>query len=359
MYKKYIFIVTALVLSGCQQTSVSLGNYTIDSASFTSYSTCETKTLKNKEFNSLWHRMRSGFCFNNVNSSRISQELKWMKKNKQFVYRSIERSKPYLFHILNYLEQKNLPHELALLPMVESGFQPFAYSASRAAGIWQFIPPTAREYGLKMNWHYDGRRDVLESTKAATYFLSDMHRHFKGNWLLAIASYNTGAGNVGKAIDRANNIFTKPSYWDLDLPRETELYVPRLLALAKIVNNPSKYGFKSANMKNPIFRDILKKSQEIISGWGGKMYFVYLPDFATYSTGSEHLYRNFVIQTATDLNIPIIDIHSEIFEPHPDPLSFFPLRVAGHYNKKGYKLISELISKRLKKDGYITIKSKK
>ena len=250
MYKKYIFIATALVLSGCQQTSVSLGNYTIDSASFTSYSTCETKTLKNKEFNSLWHRMRSGFCFNNVNSSRISQELKWMKRNKQFVYRSIERSKPYLFHILNYLEQKNLPHELALLPMVESGFQPFAYSASRAAGIWQFIPPTAREYGLKMNWHYDGRRDVLESTKAATYFLSDMHRHFKGNWLLAIASYNTGAGNVGKAIDRANNIFTKPSYWDLDLPRETELYVPRLLALAKIVNNPSKYGFKLANMKN-------------------------------------------------------------------------------------------------------------
>ena len=250
MYKKYIFIVAALIISGCQQTSVSLGKYTIDTPSFSSYSTCETKTLKNREFNNLWHRMRSGFCFNSINSSRIAQELKWMKKNKEFVYRSIERSKPYLFHILNYLEQKNLPHELALLPMVESGFQPFAYSASRAAGIWQFIPPTAREYGLKMNWHYDGRRDVLESTKAATYFLSDMHRHFKGNWLLAIASYNTGAGNVGKAIDKANNIFTKPSYWDLDLPRETELYVPRLLALAKIVNDPSKYGFKLAKMKN-------------------------------------------------------------------------------------------------------------
>jgi membrane-bound lytic murein transglycosylase D len=134
--------------------------------------------------------------------------------------------------------------------MVESGFQPFAYSSSRAAGIWQFIPPTAREYGLKMNWLYDGRRDVLESTKAATYFLGDMHRHFKGNWLLAIASYNTGAGNVGKAIDRANNIFTKPSYWDLDLPRETELYVPRLLALSKIIENPKKYGFKLPKLEN-------------------------------------------------------------------------------------------------------------
>jgi membrane-bound lytic murein transglycosylase D len=91
---------------------------------------------------------------------------------------------------------------------------------------------------------------VLESTKAATYFLGDMHRHFKGNWLLAIASYNTGAGNVGKAIDRANNIFTKPSYWDLDLPRETELYVPRLLALSKIIENPKKYGFKLPKLDN-------------------------------------------------------------------------------------------------------------
>ena len=172
------------------------------------------------------------------------------EKNKKFVYRSIERARPYLFHILEHLEIRNLPHELSLLPMVESGFQPFAYSSSRAAGIWQFIPPTAREYGLKMNWLYDGRRDVLESTKAATYFLGDMHRHFRGNWLLAIASYNTGAGNVGKAIDRANNLFTKPSYWDLDLPRETELYVPRLLALSKIIENPRKYGFKLPELDN-------------------------------------------------------------------------------------------------------------
>ena len=135
-----------LVLSGCQQTSISLGQYTIDSSNFNSSSTCETKSLKNKEFNNLWHRMRSGFCFNNINSSRISQELKWMKKNKQFVYRSVERSKPYLFHILNYLEQKNLPHELALLPIVESGFQPFAYSASRAAGISLPLAPIRKNF---------------------------------------------------------------------------------------------------------------------------------------------------------------------------------------------------------------------
>ena len=95
MYKKYIFIAALLVISGCQQTSIDLGQYTLDTPSFSSYSTCDTQTLKNKEFNNLWHRMRSGFCFNSINSSRISQELKWMKKNKEFVYRSIERSKPY------------------------------------------------------------------------------------------------------------------------------------------------------------------------------------------------------------------------------------------------------------------------
>ena len=274
MYKKYFLIIVVLLISGCQHTaSRSLSEFTSGNGLLGVNSTCETAKLQNKNFNSVWTRMRSGFCFKNINSSRISEELKWMKKNKSFVYRSIDRSKPYLFHILSYLEKRNLPHELALLPMVESGFQPFAYSTSRAAGIWQFIPPTAREYGLKMNWLYDGRRDVLESTKAATYFLRDMHRHFKGNWLLAIASYNTGAGNVGKAIDRANNLFTKPSYWDLNLPRETELYVPRLLALSKIIANPQRYGFDLPAIPNKKFtstvnfRDPLDfKTLSIITG---------------------------------------------------------------------------------------------
>ena len=259
MHKKYIFILVTLILSGCQQASIeSLSQSSIDRPSLSIKSTCETRSLQGKKFDSIWNRMRSGFCFRDIHSSRITEELKWMKRNKDFVYRSIERSKPYLHHILSYLEKRNLPHELALLPMVESGFQPFAYSASRAAGIWQFIPPTAREYGLKMNWLYDGRRDVLESTRAATYFLGDMHRHFKGNWLLAIASYNTGAGNVGKAIDKANKLFGKPSYWDLNLPRETELYVPRLLALSKIIYNPTRYGFNIPEIQNKRFTKKVK-----------------------------------------------------------------------------------------------------
>ena len=148
------------------------------------------------------------------------------------------------------MEKNNLPFELALLPIVESGYQPYAYSPSKAAGIWQFIPPTAKEYGLRRNWWYDGRRDIDKSTKAAAHFLKDMHRHFKRDWLLAIASYNTGAGKVGRSIKKANYTLGDKTFWDLDLPRETELYVPRLLALAKIIKNPSKYGFNLPKLNN-------------------------------------------------------------------------------------------------------------
>ena len=114
-----------------------------------------------------------------MHSSRVDKEIKWFLNNKDFIYRSIERSKPFLFHIVKELEKRNLPFELALLPLVESGYQPFAHSPSKASGIWQFIPPTAREYKLSKSWWYDGRRDILNSTKAASRFLRDMHRHFK------------------------------------------------------------------------------------------------------------------------------------------------------------------------------------
>ena len=148
------------------------------------------------------------------------------------------------------IEKRNLPFELALLPLVESGYQPFAHSPSKASGICQFIPPTAREYKLSKSWWYDGRRDIVHSTKAASRFLRDMHRHFKNDWLLAIASYNTGAGNVGKSIRRANFTFGNVNYWELNLPKETEIYVPKLLALRDIIASSDRYGIRLAKLPN-------------------------------------------------------------------------------------------------------------
>ena len=211
---------------------------------------CKTQTLANKNYKDIWTKTRSGFCLDTVYSPRVEKEIQWFLKNKDFLYRSLDRAKPFLYHVLQELERNNLPFELALLPVVESGYQPYAYSPSKAAGIWQFIPPTAKEYGLKKNWWYDGRRDIFASTKAASHFLKDMKRHFKGDWLLAIASYNTGAGNVGKSIKKANYVIGKKTFWDLNLPSETEIYVPKLIALRDIMANPDNYGIDIPYLAN-------------------------------------------------------------------------------------------------------------
>jgi membrane-bound lytic murein transglycosylase D len=211
---------------------------------------CSTHKLAGKRYSSIWEKTRSGFCLDTVYSPRVNKEIDWFMNNKEFLYRSLDRARPFLYHVILELERNNLPFELALLPIVESGYQPYAYSPSKAAGIWQFIPPTAREYGLKKNWWYDGRRDIFASTKAASHFLKDMKRHFKGDWLLAIASYNTGAGNVGKSIKKANYVLGNKTFWDLDLPRETEIYVPKLIALRDIMANPAAYGIRLPALPN-------------------------------------------------------------------------------------------------------------
>ena len=219
---------------------------------------CNTYELKGQKFTSVWEKVNAGFCLDVVHSSRVDKEINWFLNNKAFIYRSIERSKPFLYHVISELEKNNLPFELALLPIVESGYQPYAYSPSKAAGIWQFIPPTAKEYKLSSNWWYDGRRDVLNSTKAAAHFLRDMHRHFKKDWLLAIASYNTGAGKVGRSIRKVKYVIGKTSFWDLSLPRETEIYVPKLLALRDIISNPRKYNINLPQLKNKPYTKFTK-----------------------------------------------------------------------------------------------------
>ena len=242
-----IIILCASFITSCNQ-SISYKRPQI-LANFGSFE-CETHKLAKISYSDVWDKVRSGFCLDTVYSSRVDREIQWFQNNKSFLYRSIERAKPFLYHVIVELEKNNLPFELALLPIVESGYQPYAYSPSKAAGIWQFIPPTAREYGLKKNWWYDGRRDIFASTKAASHFLRDMKRHFKGDWLLAIASYNTGAGNVGKSIKKANYTLGNKTFWDLKLPRETEIYVPKLIALRDIISNPGSYGITIPSLPN-------------------------------------------------------------------------------------------------------------
>jgi membrane-bound lytic murein transglycosylase D len=190
----------------------------------------------------LWGRMRSRFTLEPASHARVIQELNWYKKNPKYIARIEQRAEPYLYFILEELEKRQMPGEIALLPAVESAYQPFAYSPGRAAGLWQFIPSTGKSFGLKQNWWYDGRRDIVESTRAALDYLQRLHRQFDGDWELALASYNSGAGTVRRAERRNLKQGKETDYWSLSLPRETRFYVPRLLALTEIFREPEKYS---------------------------------------------------------------------------------------------------------------------
>ncbi len=189
----------------------------------------------------LWPRLREGYALPEIDHPRVETYLEWYGRHPHYIERVMERGHRYLHYITTRLEEEGMPAELALLPIVESAFDPFAYSHGRASGIWQFVPATGRQYGLKQNWWYDGRRDIVASTDAAIRYLKYLNELFDGDWLLALASYNTGQGNVMRRM-RANERQGKPTdFWSLRLPRETQAYVPQLLALSQIVKNPEQF----------------------------------------------------------------------------------------------------------------------
>ncbi len=191
----------------------------------------------------IWDVFRENVSLNLAeDNQRIKVQRDWYSRNQAYITRVLTRAEPYIYHILDETVERNLPSELALLPIVESAFDPFAYSHGRAAGIWQFIPGTGKAYGLKQTWWYEGRRDPVASTEAALNYLERLNKQFDGDWMLALASYNSGAGTVRRAI-RRNKAAGKPTdFWSLDLPKETRAYVPKLIALSQIFFEPKKYN---------------------------------------------------------------------------------------------------------------------
>ncbi|NOX43523.1 MAG: LysM peptidoglycan-binding domain-containing protein [Gammaproteobacteria bacterium] len=199
------------------------------------------KDQENSPENDLWERIRLGFKLDHSHPG-IRHDLKWYAEHQAYLDRVVDRAQPYLFFIVSEAEQRGIPAEIALLPIVESAFQPFAYSHGRAAGIWQFIPGTGKMFGLKQNWWYDGRRDIYASTQAAMTYLKKLNKQFNNDWLLALAAYNSGPGTVKRAINKNKRTNRPIDFWSLQLPKETRGYVPKLLAISKIVANPSKYN---------------------------------------------------------------------------------------------------------------------
>ncbi|MFK7731903.1 MAG: LysM peptidoglycan-binding domain-containing protein [Pseudomonadales bacterium] len=198
--------------------------------------------LPAKKHADLWTRIEQGFEIPKQTNKRISAQKQWFLRNTDYMDRVSRRSARYLHYVVTELEEANMPMELALLPIVESAFDPFAYSHARASGMWQFIGATGKRYGMKQNWWYDGRRDIVASTAGAIAYLRDLQKEFNGDWLLALAAYNTGEGNVRKAIRRNKRAGKPTDFWSLRLPRETRMYVPRLLAVAELLQQKNSNG---------------------------------------------------------------------------------------------------------------------
>ncbi len=206
---------------------------------------------------SIWKRMFALYALPDIDNKRVERQIKRFLKHPEQLVKIQRRAEPYLHLIMDEIEAKKIPGEIALLPIIESSYRATVTSPASAAGLWQFIPSTGLSFGLKQNWWYDGRRDVYASTQAATHYLKKLSRSFKGDWFLALASYNVGIGNVKKAIRRNKRSNLKADYWNLRLPKETRDYVPKLLALAKLFAQAEKYNLPLKAIPNkPFFKSV-------------------------------------------------------------------------------------------------------
>jgi peptidoglycan lytic transglycosylase D len=205
---------------------------------------------------SLWKRVRNGFALPEIDSPLVARHEAWFLNHPDYFQRMIERSRLYLYFIVEEIDKRNMPMEVALLPMIESAYNPVAYSRARAVGIWQFMPSTGKRYGLQQNWWYDGRRDVLAATRAALDYLEKLHEEFN-DWQLALAAYNWGENGVSRAITR-NRAQSKPTaYRNLRMPRETRNYLPKLQAVRNIITNPALLSFPLEDIPNqPYFTSV-------------------------------------------------------------------------------------------------------
>jgi membrane-bound lytic murein transglycosylase D len=248
-------VVAILLTSGCatlntpsppNEDSYSNGS-TLESDTYSESAEESINTLQDEDTQgsgggNFWQQVREGFLLSTAPRESVTRQISFYSREPRQVESILQRGEPYLAYIYEEVRKRDFPNEIVLLPFIESGYDPYAYSHGHAAGLWQFIPGTGTHYGLKQDWWYDGRRDVVASTDAALNYLDNLQQTFDGDWLLALAAYNAGEGTVNQAIKRNQQKGKPVDFWHLDLPRETRIYVPRLLAISAIIRQPGKYG---------------------------------------------------------------------------------------------------------------------
>ena len=226
----------------------------------------------------LWDRIRRGFAMPDLTTDLVSERELWYSSRPDYVARMTERGNKYLFYIVEELERRNMPSELALLPFIESAFNPQAVSSAKAAGMWQFMPATGRDFALKQNMFRDDRRDVIESTRAALDYMQRLYGMF-GDWHLALAAYNWGEGSVQRAIKKAKLAGTGTAYTDLAMPMETRMYVPKLQAVKNIVANPDSFRVNLPDVGNHPYFQTVDIRRDIDVALAAKLAEVPLEDF--------------------------------------------------------------------------------
>ncbi len=226
----------------------------------------------------LWQRLRAGFRMPDAEASLVQVHENWFAARQAYLSRAVQRSRLYLFHIAEEVERRDMPMEIALLPMIESAYNPMALSPQKASGIWQFIPSTGKVFGLQQNAWYDGRRDILAATDAALDYLQILHRMF-GDWELALAAYNCGEGCVGRAVARNQARGLPTDYASLELPAETRHYVPKLIAVRNIVAEPERYGLALEAIDNEPYFSRVRLGRPMEARHAAKLADMSLDDF--------------------------------------------------------------------------------
>src|SRR3989344_2202822 len=245
----------------------------------------------------IWTRIRAGFSIEPLDSPLVEREARWFANNPEYMQRMMERAKLYLYYIVEEVEKRGMPMEIALLPAIESAYKANAYSRARAGDLWQFTPSPGRWYGLQTNWWYDGRRDVQASTQAALDYLEKLHKDFDGDWHLAIAAYNAGEGRVMRARAQNRRKGKPDDYLSLrQLKAETRHYVPKLMAMASIVADPSRYNVQLADIPNDPYFALVETGSQVDLGVVAKLVDLPIDDLHLINPG----YRRW----ATDPNGP-------------------------------------------------------
>ncbi len=239
----------------------------------------------------LWERIRTGLRLSDNLPKELPLRMSWYSQRQYHMDRVVEQSRPYLYLVLQEVERRGMPSEIALLPMVESGYQPFALSRSGAAGIWQFIPSTGRHYGLIQNEWYDGRRNIQASTRAALDFLQDLYERLDNDWLLALAAYNSGGSTVERAVQTARRNGKSGDFWTIRplLPKETRHYIPKLLVISAMIKDPDHYGITLKKIPNEPYLTRLQIDKRINLSIAAKLADLSLKELRRLNPGFNYL----------------------------------------------------------------------